>query len=153
MRIVTLAYEHRFGKDTSVFRVPDGAEQKDLPELTDEFMKKLGFSDPELSREDESAEWGDIVEVADLLEVPIDGLASQGPTATPAGQGYSAIPEIAALQRADLWGEHDVWTREEWQVAAGCGDTQCGYWAWVEHRIESAAEAGDDDDGDSGSCR
>lgn len=51
--------------------------------------------------------------------------------------------EIALLQEDDSWGEHALYGREDWKAEVANGDTQLGYWAWVEHRLEA-----EDDDGD-----
>ena len=49
---------------------------------------------------------------------------------------YSLIPKVAALQKEDWHGEHEIWDRESWRVQAGMGETQLGYWEWLEHRLE-----------------
>ncbi len=34
---------------------------------------------------------------------------------------------------ADVWGEDPEFPRTDWQYQAGNGDTNLGYWAWVDH--------------------
>jgi len=37
----------------------------------------------------------------------------------------------------DFHGEHSVFDRDDWKHEVDNGDTQLGYWTWVEHRIVS----------------
>lgn len=46
------------------------------------------------------------------------------------------IAELDKLKTDNLWNEHPDYLREDWQVEAGMGNTQLGYWDWVLHRIE-----------------
>jgi hypothetical protein len=45
--------------------------------------------------------------------------------------------DVTALMQADFWGEHPIYTRSHWQLEVRQGDTQRGYWSWVEARIEA----------------
>jgi len=36
--------------------------------------------------------------------------------------------------------ENENWPRSEWQQDIANGDTQLGYWEWVEHNKEAEAE-------------
>jgi len=47
-------------------------------------------------------------------------------------EGAYAYPE-------DPWGEDARYPRGDWQSEAGNGDTNLGYWEWVEHKMDSAA--------------
>lgn len=63
MKIAILVYTHRHGTDVHPFIL-----KGNLPKLTNKSMTALGFSDPELDREDEYAEWTEIFDT-DKLEV------------------------------------------------------------------------------------
>ena len=41
-----------------------------------------------------------------------------------------------------VWSEYPGHARQDWQYEVGNGDTVLGYWAWVEHQVEAAAEDG-----------
>jgi hypothetical protein len=45
--------------------------------------------------------------------------------------------DVTALMQADFWGEHPIYTRSHWQLEVRRGDTQRGYWNWVEAQIEA----------------
>jgi hypothetical protein len=47
---------------------------------------------------------------------------------------------VAQLMEIDVWGEHPVHTRTEWQDEVAAGDTQRGYWDWVQAMIEQYGE-------------
>lgn len=38
------------------------------------------------------------------------------------------------------WGEHPELSMREWQHEVANGDTRQGYWEWVQHQLELAAE-------------
>ena len=40
----------------------------------------------------------------------------------------------------DVWGEDPAWSRDEWKIDVETGDTNLGYWEWVDHRKESAED-------------
>lgn len=46
------------------------------------------------------------------------------------------------------WGEHPKYSRSSWQVEVYAGDTNAGYWEWVENKIED--HAGDEDEDEPG---
>lgn len=39
---------------------------------------------------------------------------------------------------SDPWGEDPFWIRTFWQEAVVEGNTQLGYWDWVDHQIEGS---------------
>lgn len=43
--------------------------------------------------------------------------------------------EIEACKEADLWADIPDFPREDWRDEAGAGDTQLGYWDWVESQL------------------
>lgn len=43
--------------------------------------------------------------------------------------------EIEAVKEADLWADIPDFPRHAWQDEAGAGDTQLGYWDWVETQL------------------
>lgn len=53
----------------------------------------------------------------------------------------SALPELTAIQASDFWGEYQPYPRSDWREQVAAGDTQLGYWEWVEHRLEQEANA------------
>lgn len=53
----------------------------------------------------------------------------------------SALPELTAIQVSDFWGEYLPHPRSAWRDEVAAGDTQLGYWEWVEHRLEEVANA------------
>jgi hypothetical protein len=60
------------------------------------------------------------------------------------GPGHaSACPLSPHEQRSNDWGEDPDHPREDWKNQVACGDTQLGYWEWVEHRKDSEAERDD----------
>lgn len=50
-------------------------------------------------------------------------------------------PDIWAMFKKDAWGEHPDFPRRAWQDAAYAGETQLGYWDWVQHRRDEKADA------------
>jgi hypothetical protein len=56
--------------------------------------------------------------------------------------------EVASCMEVDLWGDHPDHPRVDWQVEVGMGNTQLGYWQWVQHRIDSWRESGPDPETD-----
>lgn len=42
----------------------------------------------------------------------------------------------------DVWGAHPSYSREDWQLDVGNGDTTLGYWDWVLHQLESELDSG-----------
>lgn len=56
---------------------------------------------------------------------------------------------VAAVQElvnrwadGDVWGAHPSYSREDWQLDVGNGDTNLGYWDWVQHQLESELDSG-----------
>lgn len=49
--------------------------------------------------------------------------------------------EFLALMKADVWGEHPRYGRENWWSAVEEGDTNCGYWEWAQCRKERLAQS------------
>ena len=43
--------------------------------------------------------------------------------------------EIEAAKGVDLWADIPDFPRHAWQDEAGAGDTQLGYWDWVESQL------------------
>lgn len=41
----------------------------------------------------------------------------------------------------DLWGEDPAYLREDWRLDVGNGDTNLGYWDWVDNRREFDEDA------------
>jgi hypothetical protein len=55
MKLGCIIYHHRFGIDVLPFQI---SNDREVPEITNELLRKLGVSEPELGeREDEYAEW------------------------------------------------------------------------------------------------
>lgn len=48
------------------------------------------------------------------------------------------IGKVRQLKSSDCWAEDATFPREAWRSEAGEGDTQLGYWDWVEAQVESA---------------
>lgn len=47
-------------------------------------------------------------------------------------------PEIQAIMDKDIHDAHPEYTRADWEGEAFVGDTQRGYWDWVQARVEEA---------------
>lgn len=43
---------------------------------------------------------------------------------------------VPQLMEIDAWGEHPSYTRADWKAEVANGDTQRGYWDWVQHLVE-----------------
>ena len=54
---------------------------------------------------------------------------------------------IELLMAEDLWGEHPIYSRDDWQSEVLQENTQLGYWDWVGHQLEMN---GDHEHGDTG---
>lgn len=54
------------------------------------------------------------------------------------------MPKGAGLDEAQLriafGDEHPDFPRDDWRYEVGNNDTVLGYWEWVEHQVESAAD-------------
>ena len=46
---------------------------------------------------------------------------------------------VEALMAEDTWGEHPIHTRNDWIAMVAAGDTQLGYWNWLDHTLERLA--------------
>lgn len=44
--------------------------------------------------------------------------------------------DVVALTEQDLWSEHSIFQRIDWQEEVGSGNTQLGYWNWVSNKIK-----------------
>ena len=51
--------------------------------------------------------------------------------------------EIEAAKEADLWADIPDFPREDWRDEAREGDTQLGYWDWVEFRLSQREDEDD----------
>ena len=69
MLISHIVYHHRFGTDVLIVRLSDRATESDLPPIDNPLLRRLGIFQPELEREDESAEWGPILAAGQLLRL------------------------------------------------------------------------------------
>jgi hypothetical protein len=55
---------------------------------------------------------------------------------TPIPEVLVPIGEEVPDGDVDPWGEDPSYTRDDWSLDARNGDTNLGYWDWVEHRRE-----------------
>jgi hypothetical protein len=62
--------------------------------------------------------------------------------AVAAGGAHGAVGDCYPAPE-DVWEEDPDHPREPWAYEAANGDTNLGYWAWVEHRRESEEDDGD----------
>jgi hypothetical protein len=44
--------------------------------------------------------------------------------------------EVLKLIQEDIWSQHSAFPREEWKREVIDGNTQLGYWEWVNHQID-----------------
>lgn len=58
----------------------------------------------------------------------------------------SSEGDLDALMAHGPSGEHPDWPRGEWRDCVRYGDTSLGYWAWVQHNVETAEPVGSIDD-------
>lgn len=67
----------------------------------------------------------------------------------------SRSAHVAALRsEGGLWWADYYWApRTDWQAAVASGDTQLGYWDWVEHRIEAEKPPTGNTGGSTCGCR
>jgi hypothetical protein len=109
--LYSVAHSHRHGVDVHHVRAFEAPSIEEVVEAL-----KLDY---EPACEDES------VEIAEVNEASIPLIGR--PVGDPA----------AVIATPDIHGEDATYTREDWQIAAGSGDTQMGYWDWVSSRRES----------------
>jgi hypothetical protein len=49
----------------------------------------------------------------------------------------SLAHRIEDLKRQNLWNDVPEYPRSDWRYQVGNGDTNLGYWDWVEHQLEA----------------
>jgi hypothetical protein len=68
-----------------------------------------------------------------------------GPNEAPAIEASPLAAQALESKAENVWNDFPPFPREDWQVAAGTGETNLGYWEWVLTRIEASDEAGGQD--------
>lgn len=53
-----------------------------------------------------------------------------------AAQDEARLQELQAVEPGS-WDENPVYLRADWKAEVGNGDTQLGYWDWVEHKLDA----------------
>jgi len=46
------------------------------------------------------------------------------------------LDEVSLIRQDNLWSEYTDFPRCDWQYDVANGDTNLGYWDWVEHQLE-----------------
>lgn len=55
-------------------------------------------------------------------------------------------PELESKKERDPWGETKEHPREDWRYEVANGDTNLGYWDWVDHKVEEEEDDDEDED-------
>jgi hypothetical protein len=56
-------------------------------------------------------------------------------------KGKSPEEIVQYMKNTDMWGQDPFHDRKEWKDAVATGDTQLGYWDWLQSNLEADAES------------